>query len=150
MIADETADADACAADLLAQAEHGPDSEALLLSTDPVLSERVSTLVAQYDNVLVETVASLADAVARSEAFAPEHLELHVRDPEALLAGVRNAGSVFIGGSAVIGDYAAGCDPRPADGRSRALLRRPRPRDVHEAAADRPRDGRGSCSRGGV
>ena len=108
VIADETADADACAADLLAQAEHGPDSEALLLSTDAVLSERVSTLVAQYDNVMVETVASLADAVARSEAFAPEHLELHVRDPEALLAGVRNAGSVFIGGSAVIGDYAAG------------------------------------------
>ena len=73
-----------------------------------MLSERVSTLVAQYDNVMVETVASLADAVARSEAFAPEHLELHVRDPEALLAGVRNAGSVFVGGSAVIGDYAAG------------------------------------------
>ncbi len=108
VIADETADAEACAADLLAQAEHGPDSEALLLSTDAVLSERVSTLVAQYDNVMVETVASLADALARSEAFAPEHLELHVRDPEALLAGVRNAGSVFIGGSAVIGDYAAG------------------------------------------
>ncbi len=57
---------------------------------------------------MVETVASLGDAVARSEAFAPEHLELHVRDPEALLAIVRNAGSVFIGGSAVIGDYAAG------------------------------------------
>jgi histidinol dehydrogenase len=108
VIADETADAERCAADLLAQAEHGPESEALLLSVDPVLSERVSMLVAHYDNVLVETVASLADAVARSEAFAPEHLELHVRDPEALLAHVRNAGSVFIGGSAVIGDYAAG------------------------------------------
>ena len=39
MIADETADAEACAADLLAQAEHGPDSEALLLSTDPALSD---------------------------------------------------------------------------------------------------------------
>ena len=108
VIADETADAAACAADLLAQAEHGDDSEALLLSTDPALSERVSILVAHRDNVAVETVASLAAAVARSEAFAPEHLELHVRDPEALLTGVRNAGSVFIGGSAVIGDYAAG------------------------------------------
>ena len=53
-------------------------------------------------------MASLADALARSEAFAPEHLELHVRDPEALLEGVRNAGSVFVGGSAVVGDYAAG------------------------------------------
>ncbi len=108
VIADETADAEACAADLLAQAEHGSDSEALLLSTDAVLSAAVATLVARYDNVKVETVASLADALARSEAFAPEHLELHVADPEALLAGVRNAGSVFIGGSAVVGDYAAG------------------------------------------
>ena len=89
MIADETADAEAVVADLLAQAEHGSESEALLLSTDAVLSERVSTLVAQYDNVMVETAATLADALARSEAFAPEHLELHVRDPEALLAGVR-------------------------------------------------------------
>ncbi len=108
VIADETADADACAADLLAQAEHGSDSEALLLSTDPVLSAAVTTLVAQYDNVTVETVSSLAEALARSEAFAPEHLELHVRDPEALLDDVRNAGSVFVGGSAVVGDYAAG------------------------------------------
>jgi len=108
VIADETADAEACAADLIAQAEHGSESEALLFSTDTVLSERVSTLVSQYDNITVETIATLADALARSEAFAPEHLELHVRDPEALLVGVRNAGSVFIGGSAVIGDYAAG------------------------------------------
>ena len=108
VIADETAAADACAADLIAQAEHGSDSEALLLSTDPALSAAVATLVARYDNISVETVPSLADALARSEAFAPEHLELHVRDPEELLDRVRNAGSVFIGGSAVIGDYAAG------------------------------------------
>jgi len=85
VIADETADPGACAADLLAQAEHGAESEALLLSTDPMLSDAVTTLVARYDNVKVETVASLAAALVRSEAFAPEHLELHVRDPEALL-----------------------------------------------------------------
>ena len=108
VIADATADAEACAADLVAQAEHGRESEAILVSTDRALSDRVSTLVARYDNVRVETVASLAEALERSEAFAPEHLELHVADPEAVLAGVRNAGSVFIGGSAVIGDYAAG------------------------------------------
>jgi histidinol dehydrogenase len=108
VIADETADPEACAADLLAQAEHGAESEALLLSTDMALSDAVASLVARYDNVMVETVASLADALARSEAFAPEHLELHVRDPEALVPLVRNAGSVFVGGSAVIGDYAAG------------------------------------------
>jgi histidinol dehydrogenase len=108
VIADETADPDACAADLLAQAEHGSESEALLFSTDAALSEAVARLVVEYDNVLVETVASLSDALARSEAFAPEHLELHVADPEALLPFVRNAGSVFVGGSAVVGDYAAG------------------------------------------
>ena len=108
VIADATADAEACAADLIAQAEHGPDSEALLLSADAALSDAVASLVAQYDNITVETVDSLAEALARSEAFAPEHLELHVAEPDALLAGVRNAGSVFVGGSAVIGDYAAG------------------------------------------
>ncbi len=108
VIADGSADPEACAADLVAQAEHGPDSEALLLTTDPVLSERVGTLVADHDNVAVELVESLDEALARSEAFAPEHLELHVTEPEALLARVRNAGSVFVGGSAVVGDYAAG------------------------------------------
>jgi len=108
VIADETAAPDVCAADLAAQAEHGPDSEAILLSTDQALSDAVTRLVARYDNISVETVDSLAEALARAEAFAPEHLELHVADPEALLARVRNAGSVFVGGSAVIGDYAAG------------------------------------------
>jgi len=108
VIADATADAEVCAADLLAQAEHGPDSEALLLTTDAELSDRVAILVGGYDNVTVELVGSLDEALARSEAFAPEHLELHVADPEELLGRVRNAGSVFLGGSAVVGDYAAG------------------------------------------
>ena len=48
------------------------------------------------------------EALARSEEFAPEHLELHVADPDALLPRVRNAGSVFVGTTAVVGDYAAG------------------------------------------
>lgn len=108
VIADGTADAETCAADLLAQAEHGSDSEAVLLTTDAGLSERVARLVAEYGNVSVEVVGSLDEALARSEAFAPEHLELHVADPEALLDRVRNAGSVFVSGSAVVGDYAAG------------------------------------------
>ncbi len=108
VIADETADPFACAADLLAQAEHGPDSEALLLTTDAALSDRVASLVVNNENVTIEVVGSLDEALARSEAFAPEHLELHVADPAALLDRVRNAGSVFVGGSAVVGDYAAG------------------------------------------
>ena len=47
-------------------------------------------------------------AVARAEEYAPEHLELHVADPDALVPRIRNAGSVFVGCSSVVGDYAAG------------------------------------------
>jgi len=108
VIADSGADPAVCAADLLAQAEHGPDSEAILFTDDPDLSAAVDTLVDGYDNVAVHLVASLDEALERSEEYAPEHLELLVDDPERLLARVRNAGTVFAGTSAVVGDYAAG------------------------------------------
>ena len=108
VVADTSASPAAVAADLLAQAEHGADSEALLLTADPLLSAAVTKLVDGYDNIHVELVASLDAALARSEAYAPEHLELHLADPEPVLARIRNAGSVFVGGSAAIGDYAAG------------------------------------------
>jgi len=108
VIADAGASPEVCAADLLAQAEHGADSVALLLTDSAMLSAAVATLVSGYDNVTVETVDSLDEALARSEAYAPEHLELHVADAEPLLARVRNAGTVFVRTSAVVGDYAAG------------------------------------------
>ena len=108
MIASGDADPAACAADLLAQAEHGADSEALLLTNDAALSGAVATLVVGYDNVHVETVASLEAALARSEAYAPEHLELLGAEAELLAGRVRNAGTLFVGTSAVVGDYAAG------------------------------------------
>ena len=108
VIADASASADAVAADLLAQAEHGEDSEALLLTDSAPLARSVEGLVSGAPNVAVERVESLDEALARSEAYAPEHLELHVADPDALLARVRNAGSVFVGCSSVVGDYAAG------------------------------------------
>jgi histidinol dehydrogenase len=106
VIADDTADPDECAADLLAQAEHGPDGEAILVTT----SSRVADEVRARTNgrARVETVDSLADAVTRANELAPEHLELLVADPDALVAGVRNAGAVFLGTTAVLGDYAAG------------------------------------------
>lgn len=107
-VADATAEPARVAAGLLAQAEHGDDSEALLLTDDPRLAEAVAELVSNQRNVRVERVASLDEAVARAEAYAPEHLELHVADPDALLARIRNAGSVFVGCSSVLGDYAAG------------------------------------------
>ena len=108
VIADSSADAGQCAADLLAQAEHGPDSEAILLSLDPALSEAVGSVVAGYGNVAVENMASLDEALARSEAFAPEHLELWIEAADDAAARVRNAGTVFVRTSAVVGDYAAG------------------------------------------
>lgn len=107
-VADATAEPARVAAGLLAQAEHGDDSEALLLTDDTRLAEAVAELVSNQRNVRVERVASLDEAVARAEAYAPEHLELHVADPDALLARIRNAGSVFVGCSSVLGDYAAG------------------------------------------
>jgi histidinol dehydrogenase len=108
VIADRFTPARVCAADLLAQAEHGPDSFALLLTDDRGLSEEVASLVVEYDNITCELVASLDAALVRSEEIAPEHLELLVSDPAPLLDRVRNAGSVFIGVPAVVGDYAAG------------------------------------------
>jgi histidinol dehydrogenase len=108
VIADASASADTVAADLLAQAEHGEDSDALLLTDSDELATSVEGLVSGAPNVGVERVESLDEALARSEAYAPEHLELHVVDPDALLARVRNAGSVFVGCSSVVGDYAAG------------------------------------------
>jgi histidinol dehydrogenase len=121
VIADRWADPATCAADLLAQAEHGPDSEAILLTPDRALSDAVATLVVDYDNVRVELVESLDEALSRCERYAPEHLELLVADPEPLLARVRNAGTVFVGVSAVVGDYAAGASHvLPTGGLARA------------------------------
>jgi len=111
VIADDTADPALCAADLLAQAEHGPDSECVLVSTSADVADAVAALVSP-EQVRVEVVGSLDEALARADEYAPEHLELHVADPEAAAARVRNAGSVFLGSAApaVIGDYAAGAN----------------------------------------
>jgi histidinol dehydrogenase len=108
VIADSTAAAERVAASLLAQAEHGPDSEAILLTSDARLSEAVDKLVVGYENIALEHVDSLDEALARAERYAPEHLELHVAEPDGLLAAIRAAGSVFVATSAVVGDYAAG------------------------------------------
>ena len=108
VIADAAASPERVAADLVAQAEHGADSDALLLTDDAVLSAEVERRVADRPNVRVERVATLDEALVRSEEYAPEHLELHVADPAALLPRIRNAGAVFVGCSSVVGDYAAG------------------------------------------
>jgi histidinol dehydrogenase len=106
VIADGTADPEACAADLLAQAEHGTGGASILLTTSRKVADSVAARVGGAARV--ELVGSLAEAVERANDIAPEHLELLVDDPAALAASVRNAGAVFLGTSAVVGDYAAG------------------------------------------
>jgi len=112
IVADETADPALCAADLVAQAEHGPDSECLLLTSSLRLATEVARRVEGWSQVRVEVVSTLEEALARAEAYAPEHLELHVAAPEAVASRVRNAGSVFLGKAApaVLGDYASGAN----------------------------------------
>jgi histidinol dehydrogenase len=106
VIADETADPAVCAADLLAQAEHGAGGESILVTTSAELADAVTARTGE--RARIELVATQADAVVRANEIAPEHLELLVADPDALVAGVRNAGAVFLGTTAVLGDYAAG------------------------------------------
>lgn len=108
VIADATADSERVVADLLAQAEHGPDSIAMLLALDDALAASVADATADVDNVEVRLVDDLDQAVAVSEEFAPEHLELWVERPDELVPRIRNAGTVFVRTSAVVGDYAAG------------------------------------------
>jgi histidinol dehydrogenase len=123
IVADETADAELCAADLLAQAEHGPDSECVLVTTSAPLAAEVGRLTATSEQVRIEVVGSLDEALARSDEYAPEHLELHVANPAAAVDRVRNAGSIFLGQSApaIVGDYAAGANHvLPTGGLARA------------------------------
>src|SRR4029077_15621917 len=83
VVADETAEAGLCAADLLAQAEHGPDSECILVTTSAALAADAKRLTAGWEQVQIEVVGSLDEALVRSDEYAPEHLELHVADPRA-------------------------------------------------------------------
>ncbi len=124
VIADAGARADFVAADLLSQAEHGPDSQVILLSDDAALLDAVDaqlkvqlTALSRADiaraalagsrSILVD---SLATALAVSNRYAPEHLILAVREPRAWLERVEAAGSVFLGDWApeALGDYCSG------------------------------------------
>jgi histidinol dehydrogenase len=124
IIADEEADPRFVAADLLAQAEHGPDSQVVLVACEEKFIERMlaevgrqcallprgKTAVAALGNSFALLVDSLDDALAFSNLYAPEHLVLSVNDPGRLAAKVVNAGSVFLGywAAEALGDYASG------------------------------------------
>jgi histidinol dehydrogenase len=114
IIADGTADPAAMALDLLAQAEHGSDSPAVLASDDPeVIAAVAGALDGLPDAVgpitLVEC-ASMPLAIELAEAFAPEHLEIATRDPEAVASRITRSGAVFVGPNCAtaFGDYVAG------------------------------------------
>lgn len=126
VIADEAADAEIVAADLVSQAEHEVLAAAVLVTDSPVLAAAVAAAVARRaaatfhtDRVAVSLAAQqsgivlvddLAAAVAVSNAYAPEHLEVQTRDPLPLVADLTEAGAIFVGpGSPVsLGDYLAG------------------------------------------
>ncbi|MBD1938960.1 histidinol dehydrogenase [Microcoleus sp. FACHB-68] len=125
VIADGAANPVHVAADLLAQAEHDPMAAAILLTTDSQLARQVvaeverqlaehprrtltEKAIAHYGLVVI--VESLTVAAELSNEFAPEHLELEVADPWALLESIRHAGAIFLGNSTpeAVGDYLAG------------------------------------------
>lgn len=114
VLADSSADPHAIAADLLAQAEHGPDSPSILAAWDPAVADAVHDALAAA-NAPVGTItlvdcASQGDAIALAEAFAPEHLQIATSDAADVASGIRRAGCVFLGplGATAFGDYVAG------------------------------------------
>ena len=124
VIADGTANPAKIAEDLLAQAEHDPDAAAVLVSEDASLLARVAAIL--RDRVAISPKREALEAslshhglllradrdlsIAFAEAWAPEHLELQVHDPEAWLPHLTRAGALFIGENSAeaFGDYGAG------------------------------------------
>ncbi|HEY9112598.1 MAG TPA: histidinol dehydrogenase [Rhodanobacteraceae bacterium] len=124
VIADAAADPRWVAADLLSQAEHGPDSQVLLASDSALLLDAVEREVSRQCATLPRAaiarqalahsrlieVESIAEAIALGNRYAPEHLILQVREPRAWLGAIENAGSVFLGPwtPESLGDYCSG------------------------------------------
>jgi len=124
VVADRTADAAFVAADLLSQAEHGPDSQVVLVTFAEKFAARVAAEVADQLRLLprraiaeaalkksrVILAVSPAEAVAIANAYAPEHLILQLANPRRLLPQITAAGSVFVGPwtPESLGDYASG------------------------------------------
>jgi len=137
VIADDQANPAFVAADLLSQAEHGADSQVMLVSDSPALLDAVlaeidrqlaalprcevaSQALAESRAILVDT---LDEALTISNDYAPEHLILAVAEPRRALGQVRNAGSVFLGGLTPesLGDYTSGTNHvLPTNGFARA------------------------------
>lgn len=137
VLADETANPTFVAADLLSQAEHGADSQAVLISTSEKLVEEVEREVArqlaelprqeiaakalQWSKLIV--VRTMEEAMAMTNAYAPEHLIIEAADYLTLAQQVEHAGSVFLGSLTPesAGDYASGTNHTlPTNGYAKA------------------------------
>ncbi|WP_336659733.1 histidinol dehydrogenase [Leucobacter sp. USHLN153] len=126
IIADESADPRFVAADLISQAEHDEAAASVLVTDSSALADRVAAEVAERaprtahaervatalagPQSAIVLVDDLAAAARVSNAYGPEHLELHTRDDEALLATISDAGAIFVGSYTPVslGDYLAG------------------------------------------
>jgi len=125
IIADETANPEYCAADLLAQAEHDPLASAILITTSPRLADEVNREVEQQlegllrKDIAAESlenrgkiviVASIDEAIELANLYAPEHLCLMVDKATSYIDRIANAGCIFVGekSTVVLGDYVAG------------------------------------------
>jgi len=125
ILADESADPELLAADLLAQAEHDFLSIPILLTTSPDLADKVKNSIeeqipklsrakiAQYaieNNGGIILVTTIKEAISAINDFAPEHLSIVTKDSQEILRQIKNAGGVFLGESSceVMGDYVAG------------------------------------------
>lgn len=137
VIADKTANPAFIAADLLSQAEHGNDSQVILFTDDENMLHQVEMAVEEQlaelsranfaskalENSKLILVKDLDEAMAMSNAYAPEHLILQIENPESLAEQVTNAGSVFLGHLTPesAGDYASGTNHTlPTNGYARA------------------------------
>ncbi|GHB20483.1 histidinol dehydrogenase [Pseudovibrio japonicus] len=125
VVADKNNNPDWVAVDLLSQAEHDPVAQSILITDSEELADAVEEAVERQLTTLpraevarqswndfgaIITVANLDEGMVLSNRFAPEHLELCVDDPDALLPKMRNAGAVFVGRYTpeAIGDYVGG------------------------------------------
>ncbi|MEZ8102918.1 histidinol dehydrogenase [Vibrio bivalvicida] len=124
VLADETADPDFIAADLLSQAEHGPDSQVVLVTPSPIIADQVTDAVQRQlkeltradiaekalASSLIIISESLTQAVSISNYYGPEHLIVQTKNPRELLPLLDNAGSIFLGdwSPESAGDYASG------------------------------------------
>jgi histidinol dehydrogenase len=124
IISDDTGNPQFIAADLLSQAEHDPQAKVILLTTSKNLALNVEKYINQFsenlprkdilskslENLWILISDSLDKAVEFSNAYAPEHLEIHVDSPKSLLPKIKNAGAIFLGSFSpvAVGDYSAG------------------------------------------